>query len=372
MPTDRPRKRDACDDHDMRQGVNLGTESDNSLEANWKALGTLYHNFFSGLILSLSSREGQDVAGEWSFNLFRRQHHEKFRSSLDKLGLTGLSDAVAAARYHYLSNLIGGVEVEYVEESDTKAWVRFPHPRWIYMGTAICGIPDTVGQGYVRGWYGQNGVSLKNPKLGFVCTSQDTHVGCGFSGYFMEYDHELSVDDRARFIEGEIMPQFDPAFAPILDSNIWTKERLNRARRNYAMEYIRSGLTELIPLIGVDRTYAIGDITAQLIGRQFYLGLLEILGFDPADRSLNAFGRFMTAMAMAHNDEVEIAHEGGGITISQSGWRLACNMADSPPVIFDVWNALWEGCLCAHDRIRRMEVLKRPAHSGDSVIWTIS
>ena len=95
MPTDRPRKRDACDDHDMRQGVNLGTESDNSLEASWKALGTLYHNFFSGLILSLSSREGQDVAGEWSFNLFRRQHHEKFRSSLDKLGLTGLSDAVA-------------------------------------------------------------------------------------------------------------------------------------------------------------------------------------------------------------------------------------------------------------------------------------
>ena len=57
MPTDRPRKRDACDDHDMRQGVNLGTDSDNSLEASWQALGTLYHNFFSGLILSLSSRE---------------------------------------------------------------------------------------------------------------------------------------------------------------------------------------------------------------------------------------------------------------------------------------------------------------------------
>ena len=54
------------------------------------------------------------------------------------------------ARYHFLSNRIGGVEVEYVEGSETKAWTRFPHPRWIYMGTAICGIPDTVGQGYVQ------------------------------------------------------------------------------------------------------------------------------------------------------------------------------------------------------------------------------
>ena len=139
-----------CDD--KGQGMTLEHASESSREAGWQALGMLYHNFFSGLILSLSSREGHDVVGDWSFNLFRRQHHEKFLSSFDKLGLTGLPHAVAAARYHFLSNRIGGVAVEYVEESETKAWIRFPHPRWIYMGTAICGIPDTVGQGYVHGW----------------------------------------------------------------------------------------------------------------------------------------------------------------------------------------------------------------------------
>ncbi len=346
--------------------------SESSREAGWQALETLYHNFFSGLILSLSSREGHDVVGDWSFNLFRRQHHEKFLSSFDKLGLTELPHAVAAARYHYLSNRIGGVGVEYVEESETKAWIRFPHPRWIYMGTAICGIPDTVGQGYVRGWYGHNGVSLGNPNLGFVCTSQDTHAGYGFSGYFMEYDHTLSTDERARFVEGEIMPQFDPDRAPELDSNIWTKGRLEKARRNYAMEYIRSGLMELIPMIGVDRTSAVGDITAQLIGRQFYPELLEILGFNPADRSLNAFSRFMVAMATAHNNDVVITHESGRMTITQTGWRLGRDMADFPPVIFDVWNALWAGCLCAHDRMRRLKVVKRPINAGDSVIWSIT
>ena len=33
--------------------------------------------------------------------------------------------AVAAAQYHYLSNLIGGVRVEYMPECDRKAWVRY-------------------------------------------------------------------------------------------------------------------------------------------------------------------------------------------------------------------------------------------------------
>ena len=47
------------------------------------------------------------------FRLFRKQHEEKFLSSFSKLGLDGLSDAVACAKYHVLSNGMGGVAVEY-------------------------------------------------------------------------------------------------------------------------------------------------------------------------------------------------------------------------------------------------------------------
>ena len=109
--------------------MTLEHEPESSREAGWQALGKLYQNFFSGLILSLSSREGRDVVGDWSFNLFRRQHHEKFLYSFEKLGLTGLPHAIAAARYHFFSNRIGDVEVEYVGGSETKVWIRFPHPR---------------------------------------------------------------------------------------------------------------------------------------------------------------------------------------------------------------------------------------------------
>ena len=57
-------------------------------------------------------------------------------------------------------------------ESDRKAWIRYPPPRWIWQGVAICGIPSDVSRGMLRGWHAHNGVSLGNPRLGFVCTKQ--------------------------------------------------------------------------------------------------------------------------------------------------------------------------------------------------------
>ena len=75
-----------------------------------KAAAGLYHSYFTGLILTLVTRRGAADAAEWVFRLFRHQHHEKFLSSFDKLGLTGMPDAVACAAFHYLSNSVGGVD----------------------------------------------------------------------------------------------------------------------------------------------------------------------------------------------------------------------------------------------------------------------
>ncbi len=118
-------------------------------------------------------------------------------------GLEGLPDAVACARYHVLSNSMGGVPVEYMEESDRKAWVRFRYPRWMYDGPTLCGVPVEASRGFLKGWYAQNGVSLKNPRLGFVCVSEDMTGQFGLCGYFMEHDHDLSAEERLRFAPDE-------------------------------------------------------------------------------------------------------------------------------------------------------------------------
>ena len=339
--------------------------------AGWAALATLYHNFFTGLILTIASRAGAETAGTWSFNLFRRQHLNKFLSSFEKLGVAGLPHAVAATRYHFLSNRIGGVEVEYMEESDTKAWIRFPHPRWIYEGPAICGVPLEVGHGYLRGWYAYNGVSLGNPRLGFVCTSQDVTAEYGFAGYFMEYDRDLAEDERLRFVSDETPPPFDPAAAPRLDPEVWTPERLAKAQRNYAMEYVKSGLWELDALVGHETALELSLITAKLIGRQYYHRLLDVLGRDRADTRPEAFAEFMTTIAAAHGDRAEWRAAADGVEISQSGWRLVRGLDAPPALMFEAWNGLWEGCLNVHDRRLFLETPDQPAGPDGAILWRV-
>ena len=184
------------------------------------------------------------------FRTFRRQHLEKFLPGLDKLGLRALPHAVAAAQYHYLSNQLGGVRVEYVYESDRKAWIRYVPPRWIWEGAAICAVPSDVSRAMLRGWHAHNGVSLGNPRLGFVCTKQTTDGQPGLEGYYLEHDHDLAPDERLRFSPGEEAPDFDPARAPRLEGAHWPRERLRKIERNYAMDYVRSMLPELVALVG--------------------------------------------------------------------------------------------------------------------------
>ena len=72
---------------------------------------------------------------------FRRQHLELFLPGLRKLALEDLPPAVACAQYHYLSNALGGVKVEWIAESDTKSWVRYLPPRWIRWKRSRMGQP---------------------------------------------------------------------------------------------------------------------------------------------------------------------------------------------------------------------------------------
>ena len=71
--------------------------------AAMSAQAELHHQYLLGLQLAVAMREGPEVVGDWLFRVFRRLHEEKFLSSFRKLGLDGLPDAVACARYHTLS-----------------------------------------------------------------------------------------------------------------------------------------------------------------------------------------------------------------------------------------------------------------------------
>ncbi len=335
-----------------------------------KAVAGLYHAYFTGLILTLVTRRSAQDAAEWVFRLFRHQHHEKFLASFEKLGLKGMPDAVACAAYHYLSNSVGGVTGEFMRESDRKAWVNFVPPRWIYPGASICGVPSEVSRAFLRGWYAQNGVSLGNPRLGCVCTAQTTDGQHGLSGYFIEHDRDLAPDERLQFRPGELPPPFDPDAAPKLPASEWTPERLAKAERNYAMEYVRSGLPRLVEIFGSAEAAHLGRVTGKLVGAQLYRQTADLLGIR-ASGGPEAFATFMLRLAAGEGDEAQMALQGDAVLVRRESWRLMRGLEPLSPAVFDAWNGLLEGALAVHDRFCAIEVLSRADWGDDAFVWRI-
>lgn len=320
-----------------------------------RAHAHLHHAWLLGLQLMVSTRKGPAVMGDWMFRLFRRQHLEKFLSSFDKLGLTGLPHAVACAKYHVLSNGIGGVAVEYLAESDTKAWVRFRYPRWMYAGPAICGVPVEVSRGFLNGWYAHNGVSLGNPRLGFVCASEDMTGEFGFCGYFREFDLPLEPHQRLQFAHGERPPPFDAAAQPVPPESQWDAGRLARAARNYALDYLRNGLAELAGVIGPDEARTLGALSARLIGAQYFTETAATVGARDGDDD-DALA-FLATMFAAMGDDVTIDRSGAAPVLRENGLRAVRGLdGDERALVLACWCELWRGALSAQRAIRTATV----------------
>jgi len=139
-------------------------------------------------------------------------------------------------------------------------------PRWIWSGTAICGIPSEVSRAMLKGWHANNGVVLGNPRLGFVCTGQTVDGRPGLEGYFTEWDNDLTAEERLQFSPDERCPPFHAELAPRLPDNAWPEERLQKVLRNYSMEYITSIVPETIAVLGPDEGSRLAGAAARLIG----------------------------------------------------------------------------------------------------------
>jgi len=353
--------------HCTRVKIKLkGALVENSM-LNVKAQAHLHHAYLLGLQLMVASNKGPEVMGDWMFRLFRRQHLEKFLASFNKLGLEGLPDAVACARYHCISNSVGGVPVEYMYESDKKAWVRFRYPRWMYHGPAICGIPVEVSRGFMKGWYAHNGVSLGNPRLGYVCVSEDMTGEFGFCGYFKEYDHDLADDERLQFAKGELPPSYKPDEQPQLPSSQWTEERIEKANRNYAMEYIRNGLPELAAVIGREEAVELAGRAAKLIGLQYLQDTLDMVGVEEAD--INAI-QYLSLMFGGLGDACEVRDgvDGQSSILRQSGLRIVRDIeGDDREIILACWKQLWLGALASFRVMKEADV----EISEDEIVWQV-
>jgi len=340
--------------------------------AAWRSIATLYNALVTAFVVSLVVRRGPEVAREYVFRHFRRQHLDKFLPGLAKLGLTDEPHAVACALYHYHSNALGGVKTEYFRESDLKAWVRYPPPRWMWRGTAIAAIPHEVSAAMLHGWHGHNGVSLGNPRLGFVCTGMTVDGMPGLEGYYLEHDRDLAPGERVRFSYGEWMPQFDPAAAPKLEAATWPTDRLERTRRRYAMDYVRTMLAVAEDLLGpAEARVEVGRV-ARLVGLQFEEEATKEFTADRAD-SATAFAAWLAAMLAGQGEDLTSSRHGATHVVDLPRWVLVEGLELEDPLrAFTAWNDLWIGAGAAHDRFLSVESTAVLGKAGLAARWTIA
>lgn len=343
-------------------------QADKSVAA-FEAQAQIHHALLLGMQLGVAVEYDSNTLEDWMFRLFRRQHELKFLSSFDKLGLTGLPDAVACARYHVLSNSIGGVPVEYMEQNDRKAWVRFRYPRWMYAGPTLCGVPVGVSRGFLRGWYAHNGVSLANPRLGFVCVSEDMTGEFGFCGYFREYDEPIDEQGRLQFARDELPPPFaaDQQLSP--PAGQWSEERLRKAARNYAVEYIRNGVVALTHVLGSTQTLTVVSRCARLIGLQYYAATAAMIGAH--DGGADAAARYLKGMFVGMGDMATLTAGDADIAqVTQHGARILRGIeapADAE-LLLQCWGELWRGAVRSH---QAMLDLQWERTGPDTIEWRV-
>ena len=215
-----------------------------------------------------------------------------------------------AGRYHYFSNIIGGLDMEYIEETPKKVWVRYLPPAWSFPGLSLCAVPSSAPRRMFAGWHPHNGPSLGTNRLAFVVTKMFQDGEPYDEGYFEEYDHDLRPDERLQYRVVTSSPDFDPKAAPKLDPKAWPAERLSKAYRNYSRGYLRDGVMTSLEMFGLHGAARIVDQAVRLCALQHVLDFAGSLGI--AGRSAGDLARLFTLLSYLGEEEPVLTSSGPG------------------------------------------------------------
>jgi hypothetical protein len=277
----------------------------------------LWSRSYAAMQLITVREKGQEglIALKYAFMNGHGSTH--FLAGLDKLGIRNDPPALAGAKYHYMSNcLIGDVPMEYVRETDRKAWIRYLAPSWAMPGSGIFAYSAAVDMAAMNGWHRNNGKWLGCPRLAYVVTKLPGYGDPYVEGYFMEHDAPIPHEQALRYEPVTASPGFDPAAAPTLDPAQWPEARVLKARRKYAENYSAEPAQLLFRIHGVPYgAFLLGQAMVGL-GTQYANEIVERIGLESRDAK-GVAGMFHQ-MLRTLGDRAELAKRGDAHEITRT------------------------------------------------------
>ena len=272
---------------------------------------------FGWLVVSAVSATLYREKGEQALNdvwrtLMSAEQTKRFRDALVKLGIENDPPAVAAAKYHYFSNSIGGLTMHFIQESQKKAWIRYMPPWGSFPGIAAMAVPSSVRRTILSTWHPRNGELLGCPRLRWVATKFIAEGHPYDEGYFEEVDEDLPLNQRMEIRAVQQSPEFDPATAPKLDPKVWPEARWLKGSHNYAADYALHTIEAVIKHCGEQQAANIVRMAMKFLAVQYTGQFTKQTGFT--EKTANAAAQNAAAILRSFKNEVELSKKSETVT----------------------------------------------------------
>lgn len=261
---------------------------------------------WSGLHIVTLREKGDPALHKLWLRLLAAHQGEKYREGLRKLGIgENEPPAIVAAKYHYFTNIMGGLKMDYVEESPKKVWIRYLSPMWTYPGVSMLAVPTNIRRTGFSGWHPYNGKLMGCSRLGWVATKFVTEGYPYDEGYFIEHDHDLAPGEEMRYEVVQHTPECDRSQLPTLDQEIWPEARQLKAHRNWSKGYVKTTLEQLQLMYGENTAnYILAEVMRGLAIQYADQFRAEIGLVDKSVQSITkTFDSILTGCTQVHTSQ---------------------------------------------------------------------
>ncbi|MFC7397882.1 hypothetical protein ACFQU1_11850 [Chelatococcus sp. GCM10030263] len=324
----------------------------------------------------LFERWGREATVELEFQFMRQHQLTHFLDGVQKLNLMSDPHPQLCAKYHCLSNLLGGIDMGYRDEGE-RAWVFYMPPHFagaspLLPGPATPAVPIDIMMANFKAWHANNGVLLGNDRLRFVATDLIFAGGPFDAGYWDEAPRPLGPDERLEIRLGEVRGR--PGPPPELGVATWPQERRNKALRKYNAEYGIGGLAEIARRRTMEEAVIIGEASHRAVFVSWARHLIEEFGIKetrPGARTADLFQKSFELL----QDEFDRHAEGKDQLLVHKRTRLSVpqyeNWQVPPRPIEEAFARAWTVVSRAVGDPVEVSIVQSRSEGADHTIWRL-